>query len=41
LCFLGIPSPKLVLPSQSICFWTCKWKAMRRLHHSFPRQWEN
>ena len=24
LCVLGIPSAELVLPSQSIWFWTCK-----------------
>ena len=24
LCVLGIPSPKLISPSQSIWFWTCK-----------------
>ena len=41
LCVLGIPSPKLISPSQSIWFWTSKSCAMRRLHHPFPRQWEN
>ena len=41
LCVLGIPSPKLISLSQSIWFWTSKSCAMRRLHHPFPRQWEN
>ena len=41
LCVLGIPSAKLVFPSQSIWFWTSKSCTMRRLHHSFPRKWEN
>jgi hypothetical protein len=37
LCVLGIPSPKLISPSQSICFWTSKSCAMRRLHQHIPQ----
>ena len=41
LCVLDIPSTKLISLIQSIWFWTSKSCAMRRLHHSFPRKWEN
>ena len=37
LCVLGIPSAELVLPSQSIWFWTSKSCAMRRLHQHIPQ----
>ena len=37
LCVLGIPSAELVLPSQSIWFWTSKSCAMRRLRQQIPQ----
>ena len=37
LFVLGIPSAGLVLPSQSIWFWTSKSCAMRRLHQQIPQ----
>ena len=37
LCVLDIPSAELVLPSQSIWFWTSKSCAIRRLHQHIPQ----